>query len=271
MVLRPMQQIPAIAAATILATRSSLLDLIVVAPDQTWGVIGTASVTFKKIIAPELMPRGKKIIRLEGDGSTNISITFDDQSRYVTSAPAPPAGLALRCLQGLSLVLPLQPFAAIYNSILAEKASSPPGSSYLDAIAATVKSVTIEIYIHSAPIAPLNRICRSSAHDYLFTGLRSSNQTTSSLPPRHRPSILAEDTDVMSLLEAMLMSLHLIAEDSKLLAETQQDFESLLPILMLLSSKLGLSNWLDYYKRASGINSVVLDSSKSRTTITFIS
>jgi hypothetical protein len=261
-VLTPMQQISAIAAATVLATRSNVLDLIFVAPDQSWGLVNPGPTT-ESIIAPELMPQGKKIIRLEGDGSTNVTIIFEDHSRYITSVPSTPTGLALQCLNGLSLVLPLHQFTAFYNSLSATKASLPPGSTHLAAIEDTLRQILMRSNIRPAPVTTLDRIHQCSVNDYLFTGLRSSIPTPAPLLPQSPVSEFVEDIEGKFVLSAILMTLHLVAENSKLLVETQKDFEALLPILMLLSSNLGLTNWLDYYKRASGVNSIVLGTSKS--------
>lgn len=265
LVVTPIQQLSAISATPILATRSSVLDLLYLTPDSKWGAV-TANGAVQSVEGAATIPDGARVSRLEGSGSSNVVINLDNGSRFNSSAPSFPAGLALRCLHVIATVLPVADYIS-FQSLVTSRKESTPGCSYLEAILGVIESsVGVAVDDDTVDEDPWSNFVEQStrentSQDYLFTALSSSASSTH-LPTTNLP--ITTTPEEYRTLEAILLGLHLLAEDCTLIVESQHEYSSLVPSLMYLAARLGLRNWIDYYHRASGLVCHVAVDRKSR-------
>ena len=168
-------------------------------------------------------------------------MTFDDASRCITTIPDSPTGLAMDCLQVLSLVLPLETFCNLQSAISNWK-RTVVGSSDFDAISTALGG-------SQSPTSRRPECVPDS--DPIFANLRSSSS-----PPTPAPTPLQQATYSLSPVEqdAVFLALHLLSEDYRLFSDTIREFQQLVGLLMNLAATMGLENWVDEYRRATGLS-----------------
>lgn len=211
----------------------------------------TAAGSLEAVAAPSRIPGGAQITRLESDGSSAITIVLDDGSRLCSSAPLAPTGLALRCLHAISLSLPLHEFILFQRSVYGRKETSI-GSSYFEALAHVILAAVEETIVQEE-IAPASAwetyLATRAVKDASLATLRSVPLVSSKAG---RP-VPVRDSSICAQLQAVLLGLHLLAEDCKLVVSTQGDYMTLVPVLVALATGLGAREWVDHYVRQSGI------------------
>lgn len=248
LVVTPLHQISAIAATPVLATRPNVLDLLFLSPDNSWGIL-SANGRSEAVVGPTL-PEGRTVKTLDGNGSTQFVLTLDDGSRHTAALPPLPTGLALRIMHVVSAVIPLDDFLGFQREIVKWK-QKDPSASYLEAI----EGVFAVSFATSAPSPPSSDVWAnfidatnsSSASDPIVAGLLSSTP-----PPQPALGPATAAPTSREPLEAIILGLHLLIEDLKLLADTHEDYLALSALVLPLVAALGLPNWVDYYERKCG-------------------
>lgn len=247
--LSPMHQLSATAHVPALVTRPNVLDLVFLKPDGSWGV-ATAADQHETLEAPPL-PAGRSVVALAGDGSAEIVVILDNGSRHVTSAPRPAQGLARRCLEALSLVLPLIGFADLQQSVARSKAAVE-GSTDWEALVRIVEGLfgvsTVSPDASTDPWAAfLASTSGSAMRDPLLAGLRTSGSSLPP-PPASRSASMTSSVD----LQAIVWTLHLVAQDAKLETTRQAEWVELAELVLRLAEGLEMQYWVDAYRRSLG-------------------
>lgn len=239
-------------------------DLIYVTVDGHWKLI-TASGNVEDVQAPRMMPNGaRKVVRLDrAAGVRRIRITFDDGSMRETGIELGYAECPVqrRCMEVASLVLPMEHFLAFRKEVTKYQQRTDLTMVGLGPIEQAVKSILGLGSMYGGHVNQSQRTGTDaideepSKDDCLFAHLRSSSSPASLYLPTASAStdISAPDELTYRYLEALLQGFHCLAEDAKVLIDTQHEYELLMPILLLLASGLGKAGWVDAYRRSSGI------------------
>lgn len=201
----------------------------------------------EEVSAPDILD-SQEILELNGDRSRSILTIMKDGSRYLNSTPPLVTGLPLRCLQVISEALPLDVYL---NFLDTASTIATKGSIDMNSIVQVLHhyfGIEKDEQLNSDPWSNFlnSTINHSNSSDPLLALLAESFE--SSLPLLKRSSyrisgILEEH------LSSIIVALHLLAEDSKLSIDTQQDYQELSELILTLVGALGLEDWIDAYRR----------------------
>lgn len=190
----------------------------------------------------------KDIKELNGDRSRSILTTEKDGSRHLYSTPPLPQGLPFRCLQVLSEALPIE----IYINLL-ETAGTLVTKGSID-----MNSI-VQVLHHYFGIEKDNQTNSDPWTNFLSSTMNYSNISNPLLAvlaegiekplPVLKPSSYRITGILEPHLKSITMALHLLAEDSKLSVDTQQDYQELSELILTLVGALGLEDWIDAYRR----------------------
>ncbi|KAK4701396.1 anaphase-promoting complex subunit 1, partial [Phenoliferia sp. Uapishka_3] len=252
LVVTPLRQTYAIAATPVLATRSTILDLLILGREGNWSTL-SAGAQAESITGPILSRGGgggRRIKRVDGDRSGFFTVSFEDGSRFAAAMPSPPDGLARRILHTIAEVIPLSDYVQFWREVARCKANDPTVDYFQ-----IIRDVLFNLFaVPSTIIEPsdswsefINATDGNSTSDPALSTLRSSASRLETSPVVSRTQSTTRE-----LLEAVVLGLHLLSEDCKVLAETQQDHVKLAAVLLPLVTTLGNPSWLDAYLRKTG-------------------
>lgn len=259
----PITQLPALSTTPIFGTRSKILDLLILTPEQTWSLV-TVSGRVDEIQGPGRLPAGRRVVKLEGDRSRTVVLQLDDGTRWATSASLPEKGLALKTLETLSLLLSLDDFVQ-FRKAVGQWRVNEPGATVMDAIVGVLDS----LWSPSSKEPPIIDSSASLSNDPWAEFLRKTSppsteeihdpilRNLSSSTPRHAtPDTSSNPHTILAApknLQAVIFGLHLLAEDAKLMKETQGECIVLCELLARLTAAVGLFEWAERYRKILGL------------------
>ncbi|KAL8291339.1 hypothetical protein RQP46_002317 [Phenoliferia psychrophenolica] len=258
----PLRQLSAIIACTpVLASRSHILDLLVLSPNNSFSLLSSNALQLPFPSPSPLLPPSKKVRSLDGNRSRFFTITFEDHDRSSSFVPAGPSGLALRVWHTIALVTSLDDFGQLQSERSRREGADPTASDF-----EVLEQVLRALFALPVPVeedeedpwkAFGTATARFSARDPAISSLRTSPSSSPLQPPR-RTTATESAAAPRELREALVAGLHLLAEDCKILAETQHDHVRLVELLLPLVASLGIPTWTDAYQRKTGGSAVPL-------------
>lgn len=263
-----------VAAVPVLATRTNVLDTLLLAEDGSLNLFSASSHQMAVQIPRVLTADGRDEVAhklaaslsmvLDGDGEvvtserrvvdlldasgSKVTVLYSDGDRLRVSLDfEPPQGVASRCLEALSYALSQNEFAQLSEAFLAElQQQIAPQRSEVDTQWRTLSNV-------------LYTMCGLTPSPELDTRTELlSSWSTQSDPVLRRlarrigrapASTTAETVRPHSLTPNVLLALHLVAQDSRLSSATASWLTHLAPVLLRLSAAIGREDWVDYWRR----------------------
>ncbi|KAM0747870.1 hypothetical protein T439DRAFT_305034 [Meredithblackwellia eburnea MCA 4105] len=257
-VAQPHSQHSAIAAMPVLATRPDITDLLLcLTPDgKDWKLL-TAGARECEVEIPEI-PEGRTVTRLEGDESSQIIVVLDDSSRFTINCPSfvPCSQLALHVMWAISLAVDLDDFSNFQQQVGRHpKSKEGGGGEPLDAIADVLATIFgCEPEISTTPVDDWTNFIQSTQHqtslDPIASLLRSS---PISFPTASPPPLIPRPDSARRTLEAIVMALHLLAEEYRMSLKHQKEYLALATLLGPVLRAMGLETWMDSYARRTGL------------------
>ncbi|WOO83833.1 Negative regulator of mitosis [Vanrija pseudolonga] len=266
-----------VAAVPVLATRSNVLDTLLLAEDGSLNLFSASSHQMAVQIPRVLTADGRDEVAhklaaslsmvLDGDGEvvsserrvvdlldasgSKVTVVYSDGDRLRVSLDFEPAqGVACRCLEALSYALSQNEFAQLSEAFLAElQQQMAPQRSEVETQWRTLSNV----------LYTMCGLTPSPEHDTRVELL--SGWSTQSDPVLRRlaqrikmvertpASTTADTVRPHSLTPNVLLALHLVAQDSRLSSATASWLTHLAPVLLRLSAAIGREDWVDYWRR----------------------
>lgn len=247
----PLCQVPALSATPCLLTRPRILDLLFLKPDGSLGVV-TSGGHVADIPTPSL-PAERKIQRLVSNSASSVLLELDNASRYSVAFANAPNGLALRCLEAFSAVLPHADFLEIHDAFFRARGVRHTICDF-DILAGVLKEAFSAVEPEPASPDPVwaafqEATALADLNDPLVSMLRAGADGPAE--DRVKQSTLTAQP-LTRQLKAMLSALHLIAQDLKLSTTSVEDFVRLSHAVRNLAASLGLTAWVDAYDRQAG-------------------
>ncbi|ORY54085.1 hypothetical protein BCR35DRAFT_310470 [Leucosporidium creatinivorum] len=245
--LTPLQQLHATAHSTALVTRPNVLDLVFRTPEGGFAVV-TAEGRTEELATPPLPP-GRKVVNIQGDGSRDLLLTLDDGSRHLSTAPRLPEGVTRRCLEALSLVLPLDEFAGLQRDVRERRKGEVDWEAFGRVLEGLFGGEEGEKGEKDPYAVFLDSTSREAMADPLFATLRTSSSPSSTFSSPPPPSSAAPSN---THLQAIVWTLHLVAQDAKLEKTREGEWVQVARLVRRLSERMGLRYWSDAYRRSLG-------------------
>lgn len=236
-----MCQVPAVSATPIILTRPQVLDLLLLKTDGHLAV-ATVNGHLENISTPHLPP-GRTLSSFIGSLSSTALAELDDGTMQALKFIPPPSGVTGRCLQALSLVLPMPDFLDLNHIFHSSRIDSSTRSD-LDALSSVLETFS---GMTAAESGPQRYRTDTLSSDPIYTFLRSSKSRNASVR-----APLSRSCTLSSHLEAVLTTLHLVAQDLKLSTTEDVSWIELAHLIRRLASAVGLPAWTDSYNRQLG-------------------
>lgn len=236
------RDVPATSACTIISTRPLVLDLLIFDRVRSAATLVTADAVLTEPVSLEAYngAPGLGIKGLEGNGSTGVVLTLQNDTRHVSMIPDVPQGVDRTYLLALALVLDLKSFEGIRRMLVDPTNGMPLAQIFSRTMAREESMSTHDVFC---------KILEESAScDPIFANLRSTAPSPRSPSSSDRPAVAT-----VKDLFASLWALHLLAEEFKLRKSTQGQHAALTRILLPLAHSLRLPDWVDYYSRILGV------------------
>ncbi|GAA5900848.1 hypothetical protein JCM8208_004626 [Rhodotorula glutinis] len=255
----PLSELQALSAVPVLATRRGVLDLLYLRPDQSLALVTADG---KEVAVPFAALRaGRSIVSLDGNGSSTVLVTLDDGSRRLSSfAPPEPGALATTCLEALASVLPLEDFVQLQSAVFererqdeaAARASSRTARREL-----ALQLVLDELFDtqpRAAPTSPFDEMVQRASSRHAHGGQDPLAALRASPRPLGPPvAATAGPTPLREHDQAILLALHLVAQDARLASGSESEVRVLGRWVARLAAAKGLVGWVDYWRRLLGM------------------
>lgn len=233
-----------------------MYDLLVLEPQAQLGIV-TADGYSLTIDALD----GIATLALEGAAAEAVNLVNEDGTAMRASFDMSPEDeLVGRCLAALSSIVSVSAFLRARVAHLDAKRSQAGTNDFAAFSSVILPMVGGSVAATREPeddwTALLADRDRADPSFCSLTALPSS--LDNSFPAISQPFSPVEA-------QAVLLALHLVAEEAKILCNRAQDLVTLLPLLASIAGKLNLNEWIDYYRR-SGVTALIESTATSTTT-----
>lgn len=225
-----------------------MLDLVFLTPEGGCAVVTAEGRTEELPLAA--LPTGRKLVTMQGDGSRDLILGLDDGTRYLSSAARLPGGVTRRCLEALSLVLPIEEFVTLQREVRERREGEDDWEAFQRVVEALFSNGEAEERERGAEKDPYAAFLAATSWDAMADPLLSSLRTSTSpiCPPSLPPSSSPPDAH----LQAVVWTLHLVAQDAKLEQTREKEWVQVARLVLRLSDRVGLRYWSDAYRRSLG-------------------
>ncbi|GAA5839235.1 hypothetical protein JCM9279_002636 [Rhodotorula babjevae] len=253
----PVSELQALSAVPVLATRRDVLDLLYLRPDQSLALVTADGKEF--VVPSPQLPLGRTIASLDGNGSSTVLLTLDDGSRRLTTfTPPEPGALATACLEALAAALPLDDYVKLQSAVF-EREREHEAAAWARSKTAR-RELALQLVLdelfgaqpRAPPTSPFDEMVQrtsSSLEPGASNPLARLRASPSALAP---PAAPGAPSPLREHDEAILLALHLLAQDARLASGSEDEVRALGRWVARLAAAKGLVGWVDYWRRLLG-------------------
>lgn len=265
--LTQLQQIPAISATSIRATRLSVWDLLVVRPDHSFTILthGTQEISLVIDNPSKKDPRGlvartnlsisqtrRSPVGVQKGPQSSVVVVYDDsQKLHVQIDLIPRDKLTLECLDLLSLTLPSDMVFRLHHAFLLEWSRYARAFSHDIEFSCFVRTLYNTLGIGNTDRSgvdandPWTKMAASSSHHRFREDvvLRSLKVPTRRARPEHQPSGKPHP-----MIAPLLFAFQNLGESLRLVVDRFESLLRLAPVICQLALHVR-PEWADYWRR----------------------
>lgn len=238
------------------------MDLAYFDEDGKWFVVTAAGRT-KEIQAPRLpnidrLPAGhaSEVIKLEGDYSNSVIFTLKGGDRHLVRARESLGRFEKKVLETLSLVMEMSEFCGFLKDVMLEAAQR--------GVVVGVKEIGAVLRRYFGVVGDETELIEPEVGEDAWsqflrstTGIFNADPILHFLPPcvstgvsPLKASTSRQATRIPeSHLQAIMIAVHLLGEDAKIMSEGARDFEQIQELELMMADTFEAQDWVDKCRR----------------------